>query len=476
MLLRTALILLLSPAWLLAQFGPGPQRPESQPDDTAAKAAKATDQQNRQKYGNDANYFVRPGLLANKTDKTVRIWGKATGISPSDPLEFFAIPADSGKDYESLSVVFAKPSDVQSALEFIGMKPGRPVNFAKDQYWPKGERVKMTFEWDQPGEKPGEAPKPAKAPAETLLLNARTNKPMDESGFVFTGSFHIKSGEKSAFAADVMDAKSIASDYNEPASILDVPRQASKGVVYATQKANPAYRFKANQPLQIVLEPLHKDLEPRVHDAVLSFSIPPDVNIQGGKFILTDPNGKRLTRGDGLIDMLAGFENLTDAGEDIFITLKPDPSIHLDKLSQFYSVLESMDVEKGIRIDAPAPGDLYYKAFFPDPKWRDRDNRLGRPWELHLVLKDRQVAGNLILPADSIDDNGGKGDLRFTVGKPEELARILVDKSDKFAQTVYIFAPPSMTYGELMTFIRPAMKTHQMYVFLPEKPKPAPAP
>ena len=72
-----------------------------------------------------------------------------------------------------------------------------------------------------------------------------------------------------------------------------------------------------------------------------------------------------------------------------------------------------------------------------------------------------------MLPADDIDNNGGKGDLKFVVNSPEELAKTLKEKSDRWSQTVYIFATPEIKYGALLDFIRPAMKTHPgVYIFL----------
>jgi hypothetical protein len=121
-------------------------------------------------------------------------------------------------------------------------------------------------------------------------------------------------------------------------------------------------------------------------------------------------------------------------------------------------------------VEAPVAGQFYYRAFLPRAEWRDREKRLGRPWELHISEKGgegKKVAGQLILPADRIDDNGGQGDLKFEVKSAEEMARTLAEKSDKFSQTVYVFAPEGMRYGDLLGFVREGMKTHDtMYVFV----------
>ena len=459
-----------------AQFGPEVPAPQGDaPWEKAAKEAATIHERNLKAHGNDPDLLVRPGLLANRKEQWVRIWSRSTTVRYADAIEFFLIPQDSGKDYEALAVAFAKPSDVHAALEFIGMKPGRPIDYGRHQYWPKGERVLMTFEWDQP---PAEDQKDAKptltrARAEDLILDVRNERPLPSTGFIFTGSYWFTSEEtgKRMYAADVMDSKSIASDFNDRSTVLDVPRQASKGAVYDTQRLNPAYRFAPGQPVLVTLEPEHKDGTKRVLDLKLQVSMPAGSagGAQAGKYTLTDADGKLAAGGHTFIHLLAAFGKLTDAGLDPYVTVDMDPAMPLRSVKQVFAVLQQLDTEKGIRLEAPPEGQLYYRAFFPDQEWRDRDKRLGKPWELHLVEKGRDVAGTLILPADEIDDNDGQGDLKFTVATPAETAKVLRDKSGKFSQVVYIYAPGTMTRGQLMGFIGEFMKTHPaVYIFLPE--------
>ena len=475
----TMLLMLLSCAVpAMAQFGPPePAAPENAPWEKVAREVKAIDERNFKQHGDNSDMLVRPGLLASRKEKWVKVWSRSTTVRYGDAIEFFLIPQDSGKDYESLAVAFAKPSDVHAALEFIGMKPGRPVNYAKHQYWPKGERVLMTLEWEQP---PAEGvknakPAPMKARAEELILDVRKEQPLEKTGFIFTGSYWFTSEEtgKRMYAADVMDSKSIASDFNDSATVLDVPRQANKGAVYDTQRLNPAYRFAPAQPVVVTLEPEHKDGKTRVRDLTLDVSMPAGGagGPQAGKYVLSDSLGRPAAEGQSFIHLLAALGKMTETGLDPYVTVHMDPAMHLRNVKQVFNVLQQLDNEKGIRLEAPPEGQLYYRAFFPDEQWRDRTQRLGKPWELHLVEKDKQVAGTLILPADEIDDNDGKGDLKFTVATPAETAAVLKEKSGKFSQTVYIYAPGTLAYGQLMGFIGESMKTHPgVYVFLPNGP------
>jgi hypothetical protein len=431
-----------------------PDEPAEKPDLAAIASRQAYDQ-NLKQFKDNPDYLILPGLLANRKDKTVRLYARATGLAAGDPVEFFIIPADSGKDYESLTVAFVKPSEVNRALQFIGMKGGRSVNYNNNEYWPKGERVLMTVEWASHHVR-----------AEELVLDTRTKKPLPLTGLVFTGSYTIKpeDGAKEMFAADVSDSRSIASVYNERSTVLDLPYQWPQGQVYGLLKPNPDHKLEAGAPIQILLEPEHKDGKTRVRDLALKV-------LQKDHYTLLDSSNKPLASDIDLVHLLAEFGKFTETAQDPFVTIDVSGNLNLQQVHEFFSLIQTLDRETGIRVEAPPPGQLYYRAFFPDEQWRDRTKRLGRPWELHPNVGNANgsLSGTLILPADDIDNNGGKGDLKFVVNSAEELAKTLKEKSDRWSQTVYIFAPPDLKYGALLDFIRPAMKTHPgVYIFLPK--------
>jgi hypothetical protein len=294
------------------------------------------------------------------------------------------------------------------------------------------------------------------------------------TGLIFTGSYQLQmeEGAKPVYAADVADPRSIASNYNDRGTVLDVPRSAPQGNVYGFQKTNPAYTFQRGQAAQIVLEPENKDGKQRVRDVALNAAVVPgkeDAGLKGLKFSISDAAGKSLAAGETLVHVLAAFGQLAESGHDPYVTIYLDDALPLRSVRAFYELVMSMDIETGIRVEPPPEGHLFYRAFFPEQAWRDRENRLGRPWELH-VESARPLAGTLILPADEIDDNEGKGDLKFAVKSAEEMAKVLAEKSDRWSQTVYVFTPERVRYGDLMSFIRPSMKTHStIYVFLGPK-------
>jgi hypothetical protein len=101
------------------------------------------------------------------------------------------------------------------------------------------------------------------------------------------------------------------------------------------------------------------------------------------RFTLLDSANKPIAGEIDLVHLLAEFGKLTEAGKDPFVTIDIAGNLTLQQMHEFFSLIQTLDRETGIRVEAPPPGQLYYRAFFPEPEWRDRTKRLGRPWELH---------------------------------------------------------------------------------------------
>ena len=186
-------------------------RAESSPRDEMRKEAEAAYEADRRRHADNPDMLVLPGLLADRRARTVTIRARATGLPRGEPMEFFLIPADSGKDYEALAVAFVKPSDVDRAIRFIGLTPGRPINYAQQRFWAKGPRLSIHYEWDQPAAEEGGKPQPVRVRAERLAIDTRSGKPMPFDGFIFTGSFRFtqkdeRGVETTHYAADVSDS------------------------------------------------------------------------------------------------------------------------------------------------------------------------------------------------------------------------------------------------------------------------------
>ena len=442
-------------------------------------AVKKTYEANLAKYGKSADMLVRPGLLANRQEKWVRIAAEATGLTSGDPMEFWLISDESGHDYEAVAVSFARPSDVHKALVFIGVNPGWPVAYSRFRFWPKGERALVTYEWDSPGAAGANAATRQRARAEQLIVDRKTHRPLPLAGLTFTGSFWDAlpdHPDQTGYAADFIDPNTIASDFNDPTTVLDVPRQADKSAVYSQQTWNPDFKLAKGQPVDVILEPEYRNGKRRVLDLTLKAGAPTNsLSIASLPCRLLAADGKAVVSGAGLKDVLDFFNRAVTEGHDPFVTLDPAPEMKLQTLVELCSFLSTIEGESGIRMDPPLAGQLYYRAFVPNEAFRERATRPTQPWELYLSSTGSTATGTLNQVEEVWGNDGRPSSYNVTtypVSSPEALHQTLQEKQG--LKVVLIFAPRRMEYAALLPFAQAAMKTHPtVYVFLPPEERPA---
>ncbi len=439
-------------------------------------------------HAQDKDMLVLPGLLADRAKHQVTLWVEATHLADDAPVEFFLIPTDSGKDYEALAITFAKPSDVHRALVFIGLTPGRRVDYANDLLWPRGPRVSVTFHWDEPAETPAGKVTPRAVAAWAMLADAETKKPLAEHGLVFTGSYwaapatqpagdikRVSANDGLRYAADFSDSRSIASNYNEPSTVLDVPAHAPRSLVYATMQANPAYRFGSSQMFTVVLEPKQPVTQPIARDVVLEATLPAGATgttFKDLQFTLRE-GAAVLVKEQSITHAVAALGKLPEAGPDVFLTVKPPDAMPLQRVSQLYAMLRLLENPEGIRLDAAPAGHLFHLAFLPNPQTRDRANRLSQPFELHVTPDGK--GGYSYRMIHLIEDwNTPKPpkitEEVFTVTQGVELVKLMDEKDPRPPHQLYVFAPADMPYGTLRAMLGPALESHpDLAIYFPEK-------
>jgi hypothetical protein len=154
----------------------------------------------------------------DKKNKAVILIG--TVCRANYPLEFFATYPDRG--YESVVVIYTKPSIVHTALLALGAKPGKPVQFDPKYIPPSGTEVEIGVAWmDQNGKR-------QKARAQEWIRDIKTKKQLDVN-WVFAGSLFWEdksTGEKSYLA----DRGDFISVLNLPTALLDVPIKSASEI------------------------------------------------------------------------------------------------------------------------------------------------------------------------------------------------------------------------------------------------------
>ena len=420
----------------------------------------------REMPGGNSDIMVRPGLQADRDARSVTLLAKSTGLIPSgNPPEFILVAPNSGHDYESIAVSQARAGDLHDALVFIGMPEGRACDPAALRFWPKGERVVVTFRWTAAD---GSTTREAKA--EQLLRDNRLSGPSPNSDWVFVSE--RRAGEaghtnRMACAADALEPNSIISTYNEPATVLDVPRKAQQGTEYGHILLNPENLIPANAAIEVRIRPEDTNGVRRVVDM--------DLNIRPGTgkdsapvFDLRD--GKALNlKGATINEALRVFSDLNDAGKDPFVAISFDAALTAEQVRSVSGVISAIETEKGIRAEPPPADQLFYRAFLPEEKNRDRQQRLAQPWEVRFEHDGNGVKTTLIQIKESWPEQGIKPDLTVETvptPKPEDLKRALAERGPGMP-VILAFVPGDLRYGEIMRFLGPLLPEYgTVFVFV----------
>ncbi len=441
------------------------------PDRPAARADALRDHaQAAQRLGDAAHLMVRPGLVADREARTVRLWAAATAIQHDEPVEFFLITDDSGKAYEALAVAFVEGADVVEAMRFIGMAPGKPVDYDALRAWPKGERVTMHFEWKQDG---GEA---RSARAESLIHDEATGRPLDPTGLIFTGSYRLPAGEggQRPLAADAYGVGPIASTYNEPTTIFDVPRRSAQGAVYERYTPADAFTLMPWQPVQVVIRPQRPDGPPRVVEITMDVTLgrpdPTAKQLGALRIGLVGASGERIAEPGDVAAALAKLADLAAHERDPYVTVRIGDAVPLGLAHGLAQVFAAAEGPQGLRIEPPPPGHLYYRAFLPPRDLRERSKRLFHAWELRLAPADADPPRlTLIETYDKRNDMGSllTGERITHPADPAALAAKLKQVDGDRPRELFVHAPGATRYGRLMRVLQPVMKTHNtIHVYL----------
>ena len=442
-------------------------------------------QVNLKKYVGDTNIMVLPGLVADKKKQRIEVMVESTGLDPKSHCEFTIVGEQSEHAYETLLIAFAQPSAVYQALQFIGKLPGEPADPEALRFWARGECFELGLVKD------GEPP----IRLEKLVLDRRTGKTLPETGFRFTGSTKVadpKHRGKKTLAADVYQPMAIVSLFNTPGSVLEVPYVASKEDVYQNTTANPEHPFPSGALLTLVLEPVKKEAAKGVKDLSLTVAAGnrTATNVLTGlerikalAFQLKD--GTTVLNEQPAISAVMQVLGALDRKKvEYYLTVSFEDKVELGAAQALAPLLAIMDSERGIRIEPPPPGQLYYRAFTPDRDLLDRDARMFHPWELALSDQAGEISGRL-LRINSVYTNGSsQAKLEMTeqkISSPLALRKALDAEAAAPAKpgqasrppVIMVFAPATLKYGQLIKFLElvlPAHKTIHVYLDEPLPP------
>jgi hypothetical protein len=430
------------------------------------QAARATAQ-------DASRYFARPGLLADRETGRLHILAETTALTPGSPCEFFLVATNSGHGYESLALALAKPSDIHDALLSLGLPAGQAYDPALPRLWPKGERVFLHW---LPATNFGVFSSGPGLPLEALIADRRTNATPVSAGLVFTGSRRIPDPDRpdaTLYEADSREPNSIASTYNDPGTVLDIPRRATQTEEYGEISVSTNFLAWTNRLVTVLITPENPAKTRRVLETTLRVE-PAPTNAAGSAAPLLhwlDDKAQPLSPSSDLRGLVQAVGREVAAGRDPFATILFSPALPLHTVREVCVVIISMESEQGLRVEPPAAGQLYYKAFLPREEFRDRAARMAQPWELRLTRAQGAVTGvltrieevwvkDVVAPTLSVSDHPAP---------TPAILRGLLEHLRPGLPVVLVFADADLTYGELTAFLQPVRKTHPtIHVYLVE--------
>ncbi|NDC62571.1 MAG: hypothetical protein EBZ59_00965 [Planctomycetia bacterium] len=170
-----------------------------------------------------------------------------TVVLDEGPIEYFACPANAGKEHESVVSVRSTARLVHAALLAIGLEPGHPVSFDPEYVPASGPVVAVTMRWQEASDEWREAP------AQDWIRDTRSGAAMGER-WVFAGSgfWTDPTDGKEYYQADGGDLVCVS---NTPTAMLDLPiesSQSNEALLFEVFKGRVPAR---GTPVDMVLSP-----------------------------------------------------------------------------------------------------------------------------------------------------------------------------------------------------------------------------
>lgn len=286
------------------------------------------------------------GVVADRAARTVTFLMEATGIGLTEPVEFFAIGPLSDRAYESFGVTVASPAAIAAAVESIGVPQGVACDPFLARFWPQGERLVLTA--TPYGENAAPIP----------LAELLTDKLAKEEGAVLAEPLAYTGGARDAANRPVAATNipcAVFALYSHGPSLLQLNGRFDQSTTYG--------RFLSAKPFQAGAL-----LEMR-----LTWDGTPHVKVRTPTLTATNVG-----------EVLQSLKADATPGSDLFVCPTFDSSVTVARAVEIAKAFEMLD-GNGLKMNGAADGQFFYKAFLPDPAWRNRAGRLFQPFEIRLM-------------------------------------------------------------------------------------------
>ena len=260
----------------------------------------------------------------------------ATGMEKGTPVEFIFAGRNTDRDYETMFLIDGSVDELCTKLEAAGLPRGKPTDAARAHLWPVGCRVEFI-------------------PAIDSFVEWRIPEGLTESHPIYTGGLRLQKG---ACDAGTNMPAAVFSTYTLAQSPFVYNGIYDQGTVYGS--------FTASKSLK--------------KGERISFTVSWDA--------ATFPKEVDLTIHPG--NATAVLNDLRAASEvsEISARIGFDGRLTVQEATAASLALATIDSS---RIKINGCSNIFYRAFLPLVKWRDRKERLIQPFELTLGTPNRLV-------------------------------------------------------------------------------------
>jgi len=329
----------------------------------------------------------------------------STGIGAKTPVEFFLAGKGSDRDYETAFLLEDSVEDLAAALEKGGLPRGKPLSQAQCRLWPVGQEVTIT-------------------PPPSAFIDSTPPEGTDAfPAFCYTGGARDKVGRTEA---DAEMPKAVLALYDCPQSLFQYGAIYPQELVYGKHVLTNALEKGVRRSFTV-------SWTDRPSYRSFAFELRPD----------------------NAAEILATLKRESAKG-DLDVTVSFAPDVTVAACTAFANALSVID-SVHIKINGVADGNLFYRAFLPLVKWRDRKERLVQPFEITLDAHGTPRAVRL--------------DEDWTVeGLDPKLTEVpvTIDEMGKFPKTdtALFFVPKSLPFKTIQNVLKKLPKTVRVfYVF-----------
>ena len=354
--------------------------------------------------------LAKSDVVYDAAKRTVSFDVVSTDCGVDTEIEFLFVGPNSDHDYESMFTTVAPVSEIADAFTKAGFPLGSPMSTDGCRFWATGDEVIME-------------------PAFTNLVKDLRSK--NQPRMIFTGGSRNAKGEADA-AKEMPEA--VFALYNLSQSLILFDDFLDQSATYG--------RFKVAQKI------------PAGEKRRVTF-----------KYVSGTAHRKETVKiGNTNLLEVANRLKAKSVGASLDVLCDFDPRTTLKSARDAARLLQMLDSAK-IKINGIKEGQLYYKAYLPLEKWRDRKERLAQPPEVRFAA-DGSISVTEI-KEDWSDENSL--DPKLTpVEKRYTDARAAADAVDAVASkvfTVFFYAAENSEIGRIFEF-RKKLKTPKLNIYV----------